>query len=192
MSVNTNIANIPENKLTALINHAKAGNQEAFAEIYEIYFLRVYRFIYYRVSHKETAEDLTEEVFIKIFAAISKLDKSAAFEGWLFQISRNLVIDYYRKKKENVPIEAVENILEYEKNLVDAANLKFDQEILLQLLKDLTEEQQIVVKMKFLEDLDNITIAQVLNKTEGAIRVIQHRAITKLKELFQDRISNNK
>jgi RNA polymerase sigma-70 factor (ECF subfamily) len=191
MSVNTNINNIPQSKLLALINHAKDGRQEALTEIYEIYFLRVYRFIYYRVSHKETAEDLTEEVFIKIFASITKLDKIEAFEGWLFQISRNLVIDYYRKKKQNVPIEAVENTLEYETNLVDIVNLQFNQKILLKLLKELTEEQQIVIKMKFLEDLDNITIAEVLNKTEGAIRVIQHRAISKLKELFQDSIPNN-
>lgn len=191
MSVNTNINNIPQSNLIALINHAKDGHQAALTEIYETYFLRVYRFIYYRVSHKETAEDLTEEVFIKIFASITKLDKVEAFEGWLFQISRNLVIDYYRKKKQNVPIEAVENTLEYETNLVDIVNLQFNQKILIKLLKELTEEQQIVIKMKFLEDLDNITIAEVLNKTEGAIRVIQHRAISKLKELFQDSISNN-
>lgn len=190
MSVNTNITNIPQNKLIALINHAKNGHAEALTEIYENYFTRVYRFIYYRVSHKETAEDLAEEVFIKIFASISKLDKVEAFEGWLFQISRNLIIDYYRKKKQNVSIESVENTLQYETNLVDVINLEYDQKILLKLLKDLTEEQQIVIKMKFLEDLDNLTIATTLNKTEGAIRVIQHRAITRLKELFQKNISS--
>ncbi len=189
MNEQTQTTHIPQDKLTALIIRAQKGDQEAFTQLYEAYYLRVYRFIYFRVSHKETAEDLTEEVFIKIFGSIAKLDKIGAFEGWIFQISRNIVIDYYRKKKQNIPIEAVENILEYETNIIDTVNLEFNQKILLSLLTELTEEQQIVIKMKFLEDLDNVVIAEALGKTEGAIRVIQHRAITKLKELFEHNIS---
>ncbi|HAG27379.1 TPA: hypothetical protein DCG61_01180 [Patescibacteria group bacterium] len=63
-----------------------------------------------------------------------------------------------------------------------------EKSILIKLLKELNDEQQTVIKMKFLEELDNSTIAQILNKTEGAIRVIQHRAISKLKELFDNNI----
>jgi RNA polymerase sigma-70 factor (ECF subfamily) len=184
----TNISGIPAGNLSEIIALAQAGKQEALAEIYESYFLRVYRFVYYRVSHRETAEDLTEDTFIKAFAGIKNLQSSAAFEGWLFQIARNLVIDYYRKKKQLVPLDAVENTLEYDTNVVEIINLQIEQSILIKLLKELNDEQQSVIKMKFLEELDNSTIAKILNKTEGAIRVIQHRAIGKLKELFQDNI----
>lgn len=168
---------------------AKTGAQEAQADIYEAYYMRVYRFVYYRVSHKETAEDITEEVFIKAFNSLKNLEKVEAFEGWLFQIARNLVIDYYRKKKQLVPLDSIENTLEYDTNVVEIINLQIEQTILIKLLKELNDEQQSVIKMKFFDELDNSTIATILNKTEGAIRVIQHRAITKLKEIFEDTIS---
>lgn len=172
-----------------IIISAKAGQQDALADIYEAYYARVYRFIFYRVSHKETAEDITEEVFIKAFSGLKNLEQLEAFEGWLFQIARNLVIDYYRKKKQLVPLDSVENTLEYDTNVVDIINLQIEQSILIKLLKELNDEQRSVIKMKFFEELDNSTIATILNKTEGAIRVIQHRAITRLKDIFKDSIS---
>jgi RNA polymerase sigma-70 factor (ECF subfamily) len=183
-----NMTDLPAGSLARLITQAQAGKQEALRDIYEAYFARVYRFVFYRVSHRETAEDITEETFIKAFSGLKSLEKAQAFEGWLFQIARNLIIDYYRKKKQLVPLDAVENTLEYETNVVEIINLQIEQSILIKLLKELNDEQQTVIKMKFLEELDNSTIAQILNKTEGAIRVIQHRAISKLKELFDKNI----
>ncbi len=163
---------------------AQAGQDEALSQLYNHYFERLYRFIYYRVGHKETAEDLTEEVFIKSFRGLKNLQQTGAFEGWLYQIARNQVIDYYRSKKLVVPIEDVENTLEYETNLVDVVNLQTEQKLLIKIIKELNPEQQMVIKLKFIEDLDNETIAKMMNKNEGAIRVIQHRAIAKLKELM--------
>lgn len=173
-------------RLEQILPKAQAGSNDALSEIYNTYFERLYRFIFYRVSHKETAEDLTEDVFIKIFKNLSKLEQAGAFEGWLFQIARNQVIDYYRSKKQTVALEDVENTLEYETNIVDIVNLKTEQIIFVKLLKELNDEQQQVIKLKFLEDLENDVIAQIMNKTEGAIRVIQHRAIAKLKELIDN------
>src|SRR5439155_1094079 len=104
---------------------------------------------------------------------------------WLYQIARNLVIDYYRQKKTVVALEDIENTLEYETNIVDVVNLDQQQKILLTLLKELGSDQQIIIKLKFFEGLENDEIAEMLNKTEGAIRVIQHRAITRLQELLK-------
>jgi RNA polymerase sigma-70 factor, ECF subfamily len=173
-----------------ILRQAQAGANEALTDLYNHYFERIYRFVYYRVSHKETAEDLTEEVFVKVFDKLKGLEQPAAFEGWLFQIARNKVIDYYRSKKQTVALEEVENTLEYETNIVDIVNLKTEQLVFIKLLKELNPEQQQVIKLKFLEDIDNPIIAEMMNKTEGAIRVIQHRAITRLKELI-DQLSNN-
>lgn len=175
--------------LADLVNKAKSGDQSAFGEIYNIYFKKIYRFIYFRVSHKETAEDLAEEVFLKIHRKISGLNEQGAFEGWLYQIARRAVIDYYREKKLVVPLEEVENILEYETNVVNEISLGQDQKLLLKLLKNLPQQQQIVIKMKFLENLDNPVIAGLLGKTQGAIRVIQHRAIARLQELIKNHLS---
>ncbi len=164
---------------------AKAGEQAAFGQIYDHFFKKIYTFIYYRVGHKEVAEDLAEDVFLKAFGKIAGMNKDGSLEAWLYQIARNRVIDYYREKKLTVPLEEVENTLEYETNVIDIVNLEHQQIIFLKLLKELGAEQQAVLKMKFLEDLSNSEIAELLNKNEGAIRVIQHRAITKLQELIK-------
>ena len=184
MSSNTNINEIPLHSLQEILLKAQAGKEEALTQLYNHYFERIYRFIYYRVGHKEVAEDLTEDVFIKSFQSLKTLQQTGAFEGWLYQIARNKVIDYYRSKKNLVPLEEIENTLEYETNIIDVIDLEQQQKTFIKVLKELTPEQQQVIKLKFLENLDNATIAQLMNKNEGAIRVIQHRAITKLKELI--------
>lgn len=191
MNIKSSTNQIPENNLLKLLIQAQAGKEEALADIYNHYYVKIYRFIFYRVGHKETAEDLTEDTFVKAFASLKRLQEMKAFEGWLYRIARNLVIDYYRSKKQIVPIESLENTLEYDTNLVELVNLKVEQTVMIKLLQELTEEQQSVIKMKFIEDLDNPTIAESLNKSEGAIRVIQHRAITKLKQLFKQHIKRD-
>ena len=189
MNINS-VYNISSNGLkesdsmSDLFTRAKNGEETAFGEIYNLFFKKIYLFIFFRVGHKEVAEDLAEEVFLKAFTKISSIKEDAAFEGWLYQIARNLVIDYYRQKKSVVALEEIENTLEYETNVVDVLNLQDQQKVLLKHLKELGPEQQVVLKLKFFEDLENSEIAELLHKNEGAIRVIQHRAITKLQELI--------
>lgn len=122
-------SNIGKNSdiLAAILAKAKNGEQSAFGELYNLYFKKIYRFIFFRVSHKEVAEDLAEEVFLKAFTKISSTKEGSSFEGWLYQIARNLVIDYYRQKKSTVALEDVENTLEYETNVIDIVNLSNQQ-----------------------------------------------------------------
>ena len=171
-------------RLETLLEGAKSGKDAAFAKLYELYFDKIYRFAFFRVSHKEVAEDITEEVFIRAFTSLSSLDKASSFESWLYQIARNRIIDYYRAKKLLLPIDDLENTLEYETNIIDSVNLQFDQKIFLKVLRELPEDQQTMIRLKFYEDLSNTEIADLTGKTEGSIRVIQHRALTKLKELI--------
>jgi RNA polymerase sigma-70 factor, ECF subfamily len=177
-------------RLNELLQLARAGDEAAFTEIYDLFFEKIYRFIFFRVGHKEVAEDLAEDVFIKVFRNLSTQTKENSFESWLYQIARNRIIDYYRSKKLIVPLEEVENTLEYETNIVDVVNLESQQKIFIKLLKELSAEQQVVIKLKFLEGLENDEIAGIMDKSEGAIRVIQHRAIAKLKELIA-KFTNN-
>lgn len=177
--------------LRSLLHRANSGDERAFGEIYNLYFQKIYRFIYFRVSHKELAEDLTEDVFIKAYRKLSTIQDPAAFEGWLYQIARNTVIDHYRDKRTLVALEEVENTLEYESNVIDELQLQHQQKLILTFLKKLAPDQQQVLKMKFFEELENPEIARILNKTEGAIRVIQHRALLKLQELIADLTGTN-
>ena len=168
----------------SVILRAKKGEEHAFGELYELYFDRIFKFIYYRVSHKEVAEDLTEDVFIKAWVNI-KTVKENSFSGWLYQIAKNKVIDYYRQKKVTVNLEEIQNILESDENLSEKTNTVIEQKIFLKALKQLTPEQQIIIKLKFIEDLGNAEISELISKSEGSIRVVQHRAILKLQELIK-------
>lgn len=172
--------------LENLLTKAKKGETAAFGEIYNLFFKRIYTFIYYRVSHKETAEDLTEEVFLKAYTKLSSVKAAKSLEAWLYQIARNLVVDYYRGKKEQFGLEAVENSLVYEDTVLDTLNFNHQQTIINQLLRNLPEDYQQVIRLKFFENLSNEIIAELTGKSEGAVRVIQFRAITKLKKLFEE------
>ncbi len=184
-SSESNFETLPE-KIVALLDKACRGDEGAFSQLYQAYFEKIYKFLYYRVNHKETAEDLTEDVFIKAYQNITNLQNVNLFEGWLFQIARNRLIDHYRSKKQTVDLDEVIEILEYEDATVDVLDLESKQKILLELLKELTTEQRQVIRLKFFEDLSNSEIASLINKTEVAVRVIQHRAMTRLKELISN------
>jgi len=173
-----------------LVRNAKHGDEQAFGELYELYFDKIYRFIYFRVNHKEMAEDLAEDVFVKAWSKIKQV-KEERFGGWLYQIAKNRIIDHYRQNKETVDISELENFLESDENIIDSTNLIIEQKTFMMLLKKLTPEQQIIIKLKFIEDMDNLEIAELISKSEGSIRVIQHRAIQKLQELLDEHIKLN-
>lgn len=172
--------------LENLLIKAKKGETAAFGEIYNLFFKRIYTFIYYRVSHKETAEDMAEEVFLKAYTKLGSIKQAKSLEAWLYQIARNLIIDYYRSKKELVELKDIEQTPSYDDTVLETLELSHQQKILNELIKELPEDYRQILKMKFFEGLSNEIIAQLTNKSEGAIRVAQFRAITKLKELFED------
>lgn len=172
--------------LQELLKRAIAGDGNAFGQIYDLYFPKLYRFIFYRVNHRESAEDLVSETFVRAWNRLKEIEKVASFNGWLYQIARNLVIDYYRARRPTASLDDLENILEYERNVVDEANLSIEQKLLLKMLEELPPDHRLVIKLKFLDELETDEIAEILNKSEGAIRVIQHRAIEKLKILSQN------
>lgn len=172
-------------ELKTHLQRAQIGDQIAFGLIYDHFAEKIYRFIYFRVGHKEVAEDVLSDTFVKAWQKINQINSPQALAGWLYQIARNNIIDYYRLKKELVPLAEVEDILEDEVSSIDPLNSSFQQKKILQVMDQLSAEQQQVIKYRFFEDLTNEEIAYVMGKTEGAIRVIQHRAIARLKELLK-------
>lgn len=174
-----------EEELNIAFTKAKSADSEAFARIYDFYAEPIYKFIFFRVGHKEIAEDILSDTFVKAWLKIAQVNSVKALQSWLYQIAKHNVIDYYRIKKSLVSLDEVEEVLlEDAVSAIDEINLEIEQRQIINLLKDLPRDQQQVIKYKFFEDLSNEEIALLLNKTEGAIRVIQHRAITKLKSLI--------
>lgn len=169
------------------VRAAQAGDEEAFRHLYDLYFDKIYSFIFFRTHHKEIAEDLAEDVFIKSWVRISSVQPES-FGGWLYSITRNTLIDHYRKHRETVDLTELEDILESPQNIVDDTDLGLNQKILLDLIRKLNPEQQIVMQLKFIEGLENEEISEMLSKSEGSIRVTQHRAIQRLHELMEEHL----
>ncbi|MDP4000745.1 MAG: RNA polymerase sigma factor [bacterium] len=174
-----------EEELKKALESAQKGNTEAFGIIYDHYSEKILRFIFFRVGHKEVAEDILADTFVKAWLKIAQVNSTNAVPSWLYQIAKNNIIDFYRVRKATIPLESVANVLEDAATPIDELNLGFDQRKILKLLDQLPTEQQQVIQYKFFEDLTNQEIALIMNKTEGAVRVLQHRAITKLKELLK-------
>jgi RNA polymerase sigma-70 factor, ECF subfamily len=170
-----------------LIRGAKRGKTENFSTLYAHYVPSIYRFIYMKVTHREEAEDLTHEVFLSAWQNLgSYQSRGFPFSSWLYQIARNKVIDYYRLRKVKVALEdASPEQLKAEGDPAAELDKQFTLETVRSAIRSLSHDKQDVLLMKFMEDLPHEEIARTLAKSEGAVRLIQHRAINELKKLLR-------
>ena len=170
-----------------LINGAVSGDAEDFGGLYDLYVERVYRHIYYRVGNTKDAEDLTQQVFLKAWNAIGRYRKMASpFLAWLMRISHNLVIDYYRSKKDITYLDSELVSKDSDANPERLAEEHFKQQQLRKIILQLPDEQQQVILMSFIEGFTYAEIASSLGKKEGTIRVIVHRALKKMRHMLEE------
>ncbi|MGC9523500.1 MAG: sigma-70 family RNA polymerase sigma factor [Anaerolineae bacterium] len=168
-----------------LIEAAKAGDREAFAELYERFQPKIYRYIRLRVDNIATAEDLTSEVFVRVVDSIDHFRyQGRPILAWLYTIARNLLTDHYRRagRTEQVPLN---DFLPAEtRDPSQRAHYALLEEELVGALRELTEDQRNVIVLKFYEEFDNATTAEMLNKSIGAVKSLQHRALAALARSF--------
>jgi RNA polymerase sigma-70 factor, ECF subfamily len=171
-----------------LIAGSLAGDDQAFGKLYDKYIDEIYRFILMRVRSKEEAQDLTNEVFLKIWQYINNNDTDIDnVRAFLYRIARNIVIDKYRKSgKELLALDEdmIESIPDESLDLEDEVQKKDELNEVLGVVDKLPEDQRELILMKYVQDLSVKEIAQVLEKSRGAVRVSLHRAIKKLKTLL--------
>jgi RNA polymerase sigma-70 factor, ECF subfamily len=163
-----------------LVDQAKSGDGEAFGQLYEAYFDRVYRFVYFRVTDAQIAEDLTSLVFLKAWESLGRYHPHGPFLAWLYAIARNTVIDNYRTRKPTISLEEAAPVAAQDEKLDDHIQLQFEVQSLQTAMQHLTEEQQEVITLKFIADYDTAQIAKMMGKSEGAIRALQMRALQAL------------
>ncbi len=166
-----------------LVEKARKGNSEAFGALYDYYLPRIYRFVLFKVSHKQQAEDITQHAFMKAWEGMRGYKPQGhPFGSWLYRIARNSVIDYYRKNELQVDIEEVSpETLGIDNSLITRLEVKFEWEKVMGAIGALSEVEQEVLIMRFVEDLPHDEVARAVNKSESAVKVIQHRALKKLK-----------
>ncbi len=171
-----------------LIQKAMEGEASAFGDLYDHYQPKLYRFIYLKVSHREEAEDLTHQVFLKAWRSIPQFkDQGLPLSSWLYRIARNHVIDFYRTRKSTFSIdETPEGVLEDEDSFSDLdVEKKMQLEKVMRALKELSDDYQSLIILRYIEDLSYTEIAQSLGRKEGTIRVLHHRALKKLQTIIE-------
>ncbi len=174
-----------------LKNYNKSKDTKWFEKIYNLMMPKIYRFYYFKTFSRELSEDLTSEVFIRVYSNLGKTNlNKKTFMAWVYKIANNLLIDHFRKNKDRgIQIEleedsikiADEDILIKNSSLL-RKELGFADTSLVSALNKLTGLQRDVVLLKFLEDMDYDTIASISGKRTSTIRGIIFRALTKLKE----------
>jgi RNA polymerase sigma-70 factor (ECF subfamily) len=167
----------------SLIRRAQQRDQEAFTQLYERHFDRIYRYVALRIGDKIEAEDMTQQVFINALRSISSFKwKGIPFSAWLFRIAHNQVVDYLRKKAKRATIPLDESQASTDINPQLVAERRLDVEQLLSATKRLTEAQREVVSLRFAGELSIAQVAKVMGKSEGAIKALQHSAIVALRK----------
>jgi RNA polymerase sigma-70 factor (ECF subfamily) len=169
-------------KEEGLVLRAQQHDQEAFAQLYEAYFDKIYRYVTFKLGNEMEAEDITQQVFLNTLQSISSFKwKGVPFSAWLFRIAHNQVVDYLRKKKRaTLPLD--ESLPSSDDNPQQLTEHNLDIERLLSAIRRLTEAQREVISLRFTSELPIAEVARVMGKSEGAVKALQHSAILALRQ----------
>lgn len=174
-----------QSELAQLVQQAAEGSGAAFADLYDMYAAQIFRYIFFRVYQKEEAEDLAADVFVRVWQKLVKFRyrSETSFRSWLFTIARNRVIDFYRAKKNQVPLLEKDLRVEGADSELEAVEQSAD---VRDAIAQLPANYQEVVILRFIEGWGIKETADFLNRTEGALRVMQHRALRRLAEIIEE------
>ena len=169
------------------IQEARLGNTAAIGAIYEKYHLTIYRYLYYRTGDVHTAEDLTSEVFIRMIRSLPNYrPQEVPFLAWLFQIARNLSIDYYRSAGSVRTLPMEESLPAGNDDPTRAVDRRLTSQKLLEALRRLNDDQRDVIVLRFVAGMPIAEVAEAMNRSEDAIKGLQRRALIVLRHILSE------
>ncbi|NYI05758.1 RNA polymerase sigma-70 factor (ECF subfamily) [Allostreptomyces psammosilenae] len=176
-------------RIMGLVERAQGGDSSAFGDLYDHYSDTVYRYVYYRVGSRATAEDLTSETFLRALRRIGTFTwQGRDFGAWLVTIARNLVADHFKSSRFRLEVTTGEMLdaNEVEGSPEDSVLEQLSNEALLCAVRKLNPQQQECVTLRFLQGLSVAETARVMGKNEGAIKTLQYRAVRTLARLLPE------
>ena len=172
----------------SLVELAQKGDRAALEELYLIHFDRIYSYLHMTVANRHDAEDLTTQTFLKMLESIGRFRwQSAPFSAWLFRIAHNLSMDHFRSRRRWQPEAEVPEPYDSEEPSAEAEAMQsIGRQSMLELIDTLSHEQQQVLTLKFVFNFANADVAKILDKSEGAIKSLQHRALASLQKQVEE------
>jgi RNA polymerase sigma-70 factor (ECF subfamily) len=169
-----------------LVERAQAGDRAALEELYLVHFDRIYSYLHLSVRNRQDAEDLTNQTFVKMLESIDRFEwRKAPFSAWLFRIAHNLAMDHFRAGRRWQPEESPpEPPGAMERSAEEAAFQSLGRRSMLEMIEELSPDQQQVLTLKFVFGFVNAEVATILGKTEGAVKSLQHRALESLQRQY--------
>jgi RNA polymerase sigma-70 factor (ECF subfamily) len=172
-----------------LVARAQQGNPEAMGILYEQHHQSIFRYLVYRLNDSHAAEDLTSEVFLKMVQFMASYRATnATFRAWLFQVARNLSIDYFRRNHAH-PVRTIDEEMEAprQEHPEDRAEQAFTSQMLQKALAQLGDDQRDVILLRFVEGMPLSEVASTLHRSEDAVKGLQRRALLGLRDLLDHR-----
>jgi len=178
-----------ESDESALIEQAKT-DKDAFGQLYERYYDKIYNYVYYRTGNAADAEDLTAKIFMRAMNHIGRYeDQGVPFSAWLYRIAHNLVANWHRdnSRRQMISIDDIVHWRVTEDSPEFATQLMEDKEALLTAIRRLPADRQELLILKFVERLSNAEIGEIMGRSEGAVKSLYHRTLLALREDFEQR-----
>jgi RNA polymerase sigma-70 factor, ECF subfamily len=183
---------IEETLLVRLIQRAQSNcDPEAFDGLYMLYADRIFRFLLVRLGDVDSAEEITAQVFLRLIEKIEKFqiapkDNVAIFSAWLYRMAYNKMVDMLRRYRpmHHVSIEHAEHVADHQ-SILEQVEEKLDFEQILNKLPLLNDQQRQVIMLRFVEGLSIAETAQIMEKSEGAVKALQHRSLESLRRYLQ-------
>jgi RNA polymerase sigma-70 factor (ECF subfamily) len=170
-----------------LVTRTKRGEVEAFGTLYERYVERIYKYVRVRVTDQNIAEDITENVFLRAFEAIERYqERGHAFSAYLYRVAQNQLVDFYRKKKEEAPIEVADQVIADFPTLDEGLILSDQVQEVQDALTTLPGDYQEVIRLRVVLEMPTSEVAEWLNRSEGAVRVLLHRALNAIRDAVNE------
>ena len=169
----------------ALLDRIRQYDQAALAQVYDAYYERIYRYVYRFVGQVDASEDVTANVFLRLLDSLRGGNcPRTNLLAWLYRVAHNLVVDTFRRGASQ-EVELADWLEGYEPDLAHMAEQSIRLERVRRAILELTPAQQQVIMLKFVEGMDSSEVAVILEKTEGAIDALQHRALTALRDALR-------
>ena len=185
MTLPDNLPSIQEISDEEALKRAAQGDRVSFGVIYDRYLTRIYNYIYYRTGNQHDAEDLTSRVFTRAMKHITNYqDRGVPFSAWLYRIAHNLVANWHRDKSRKQEFNLEDGVWSSkESDMPESVMLRVEQhDEILAMVRDIPEDRQMLIIMKFVDHMSNAEIGRIMGKTEGAIKSLYHRTLLSLRK----------